>query len=259
MRTVPNYGGQSQTTTGLGISHCEMGPLVEQPRVYPPEAYPSPTPDWPDLLMPPENLLEATLDVGPFSPATQYENLSNYPDVSASPLSFYESQTLSASSEYGPPIDIAGHQDMMGNQSSNFWPSTTCVDGLARPDSQCKVKEEPNEFWDQGFLSDSNNATGAPMAAQMARLVVNDNVCPNTQQASGNNGTLVEVDPNVDRASDRGQRATVRNAPYEVVYKFAKENGETPNDDPYKILSASGLECTVCAAVWKEDRPEEAC
>ncbi|PLB44461.1 hypothetical protein P170DRAFT_430353 [Aspergillus steynii IBT 23096] len=236
MRSVPNYVPHSQPPAGLGISHCDMGPSAEQSRVYTSEQYPSPTTDWSDQIMPPESVLDAAMDVGPFSPATQYEPFGGYPDVSASPLSYYSSQTLSASPEYGVPMDIAGHHDMMPSQSSDMWPNANCSD------EACKIKEEPNDFWNPSLFPITNAPT-TPVMAPMPQLVANNNRFPHPQQAGSINGTLVELDPNVDRLSER---SVAQSHPYEVILKWTKNNGEASNDDRSKIPSASGLECTTC-------------
>lgn len=239
MRSVQNYVPHSQPHAGLGISHCDMGPSGEQPRVYTSESYPSPTTDWSDQIMPPDSILDAAMDVGPFSPATHYEQFGGYPDVSASPLSFYSSQTLSASPEYGVPMEISGHHDIMRSQSSGMWTNVNHSDG------QCKIKEEPNDFWDPSLFP-ITNAPSTPVVAPMPQLMGNNTAITHPQQAGSTNGTLVELDPSVDHLSDQGQRSVVQSHPYEVIFKWTNPNGEPSNDDPSKIPSASGLECTTC-------------
>ncbi|KAI9035801.1 putative C2H2 finger domain protein (Ezf) [Aspergillus affinis] len=245
MRSVHNYVPHSQPPTGLGICNCDMGPSAEQLRVYT-GSYPSPTTDWTDQLMPPETIIDAALDAGPFSPATKYEPFGGIPDVSASPLSFYGSQALSASPEYGVPMEIAGHHDMLRSQSSGIWPNANYYNAFDPFERPSKIKEEHNERWDQSLLPTATDVPMTSAVAPMPQTMINNDVSTDHQLTGSTSGTLVEVDPSVERLSKRGQRSVAQSNPYEVILKWTKNHDETSNDDPSKIPSASGLECTTC-------------
>ncbi|KAK1139212.1 hypothetical protein N8T08_001207 [Aspergillus melleus] len=193
--------------------------------------------------MPPDTIINAALDVGPFSPATKYESFGGYPDVSVSPLSYYGSQALSASPEYGVPMEITGHHDMIRSQSSGMWPN----DVFDSFDRTCKIKEEHNECWDQGLLPTVTDVPTTSAVAPMPRTVTNDDISSDHQLAGSTSGTLIEVDPKDERLPKRGQKSvTQSHHPYEVILKWTKSRDETSNNEPSKIPSASGLECTTC-------------
>ncbi|KAE8417816.1 hypothetical protein BDV36DRAFT_169490 [Aspergillus pseudocaelatus] len=242
MCSVSSYPSNSQSTTGLGISHCEMEGPSSQLRLFPPDTYPSPVTEWPNQLMHPGSLLETTLDVSHFSPGPCYEPFGSHSDVSVSPLTYYSPQTLNAPSSYCPAMDFAGNPSTLSAPSSRFWPNTPQSDA-AISEIQPPVKEEPDDTWEQRLLTKVSDPTGTGSAPQMSHISSNDAYSKSRHSAGNGNGTLVELNPNVGRQGDDSQKPT-RNVPV-VVFQFTKSDSELP-DERCKILSASGLECTIC-------------
>ncbi|KAE8333605.1 hypothetical protein BDV39DRAFT_64 [Aspergillus sergii] len=244
MCSVSSYPSNSQSTTGLGISHCEMEGPSSQLRLFSPDTYSSPVTEWPNQLMHPESLLETTLDVGHFSPGPCYEPFGGHSDVSVSPLTYYSPQTLNAPSGFGAAMDFAGNSGTLSAPSSRFWPNTPQSD-VASSEIQPLVKEEPDDNWEQQLLTKVGDSTGIDPVPQIPPIA-SDNAYLKSQHFSDNgNGTLVELNPNVGRQGDDSRKPTARDAPLEVVFQLAKSDSGLP-DERCKILSANGLECTIC-------------
>ncbi|KAB8232428.1 putative C2H2 finger domain protein (Ezf) [Aspergillus alliaceus] len=245
MCSTSSYPSNSQSTTGLGISHCDMKGPSSQLRLLPPEAYPSPVTEWSNQLVPPESLLETTLDVSHFSPGPCYEPFGGHSDVSVSPLSYYSPQTLHAPSSYGSAFDFGGGPGTLSAPSSRFWPNTPHSDATSS-EIQALVKEESDECWDHHLLTKASSPAGLATLPQMSQAV-GDDIFPNPQRPDNDNGTLVELNPNVGCYGDNSRKATAQNMPIEMVFKLTKSDSELP-DEQCKILSASGLQCTICGS-----------
>ncbi|KAF7593094.1 hypothetical protein BBP40_012039 [Aspergillus hancockii] len=222
MPSTSNYSRNPQPTSGLGISHCEMESSASQLRLLSPETYPSVT-DWSNQLIPPDSLLETTLDVGNFSPGTCYEPFGGHSDVSVSPLSYYSPQTLNASSSYGSAIEFGGNPGTLSAPSSGFWPNAPHSDA-ASCEIRIPVKEEPDESWEQlSLLTSVSESTGINTLQQMPE-VMGDNTYSNNQHLPSNKGgTLFELKPNVERD---GNSAVAQNRPVEVVFRLTKNDDE---------------------------------
>ncbi|KAF5856826.1 hypothetical protein ETB97_006684 [Aspergillus alliaceus] len=216
-----------------------------QLRLLPPEAYPSPVTEWSNQLVPPESLLETTLDVSHFSPGPCYEPFGGHSDVSVSPLSYYSPQTLHAPSSYGSAFDFGGGPGTLSAPSSRFWPNTPHSDATSS-EIQALVKEEPDECWDHHLLTKASSPTGLATLPQMSQAV-GDDIFPNPQRPDNDNGTLVELNLNVGCYGDNSRKAAAQNMPIEMVFKLTKSDSELP-DEQCKILSASGLQCTICGS-----------
>jgi hypothetical protein len=246
MRPASSRPRNSQSTSGLGISHCEMEGPSSHLRLLPPETYPSPVTDWSNQLMPPDSLLETTLDVGNFSPRTCYEQFGGHSDVSVSPLSYYSPQTLNPSSSHGSALDFGGNPGTLNAPSSRFWPNTPHSDATSC-EIQIPVKEETDESWEQPLLMGASEYIGISTVPQIPQVVC-DNTYPNNQHLSDNNsGSLVELKPYVGRDGNNTRRAAAQNMPVEVVFKWTKNDSELP-DERCKIPSADGLQCTICGS-----------
>ncbi|KAE8410092.1 hypothetical protein BDV37DRAFT_235693 [Aspergillus pseudonomiae] len=244
MCSVSSYPRNSQSTTGLGISHCEMEDPSSQLRLFPPDTYPSPVTEWPNQMIPPESLLETTLDVGHFSPGPCYEPFGAHSDVSVSPLTYYSPQTLNAPSSYGSAMDFARNSGTLSAPSSHFWPNTPQSDA-ASSEIQSQVKEEPDDSWEQNLLTEVSDTTVIGSVSQMPHTVSNDAYSKSQHFADNGNDTFVELNPGLGRQRDEGRKPTARKMPVEVVFQLTKSDSELP-DERCKILSASGLECTIC-------------
>ncbi|KAE8147275.1 hypothetical protein BDV25DRAFT_142915 [Aspergillus avenaceus] len=226
IHSVPIYQSNSQSAAGLGISHCEM------------EGYPSPAADWSNHLMPPDHLLEATIDVESFSPETHYEPYCGRSDVSVSPFDYYSPQIINTSSGYS-----TGGATGTLSAPSQFWPHTPHSDATSI-DIPSDMKEEPDESWDPPVLADLNDPS---ILSHMPHLVA-DGAYYNTQQIPEiETGTLIELNPSVDCFGDCGQDDAAPNMPIEVILDWAKPEGEVA-DKRCKVPPASGLQCTICGA-----------
>ncbi|KAE8375031.1 hypothetical protein BDV26DRAFT_24184 [Aspergillus bertholletiae] len=244
MCSVSSYPSNSQSTTGLGISHCEMEGSSSQLRLFPPDTYPSPVTEWPNQMIPPESLIETTLDVSHFSPGPCYESFGGHSDVSVSPLPYYSPQTLNASPSYGSAIDFSGNPGPLSAPSSRFWPSNPQSD-TTNLEIQPPVKEEPDDSWEQHLLAKVSSSTGIGSVPQIPHVAGNDAYSKPQPFADNGNGTLVELNPNVGRQENESEKLTAQNVPIEVVFQLTKSDSEHP-DGRCKVLSASGLECTIC-------------
>ncbi|KAE8348104.1 hypothetical protein BDV28DRAFT_112934 [Aspergillus coremiiformis] len=245
MCSTSSFPSNSQPTMGLGISHCEMEGPSSQLRLFPPETYPSPVTDWSNHWMPPESLLETTLDVGHFSPGPCYEPFGGHSDVSVSPLSYYSPHTLNTSSSYGSAVEFGGHSGTL-SAPSRFWPNTPHSDATSS-EIQTLVKEESDESLDHPLLAEICNSTGIVVVPPMPQVVGND-TCSNRQPLQGDDrGALVELNPAADHHVDNNRKGAALHRPFEMVFQLTKSDSELPGER-HRIPSASGLECTICGS-----------
>ncbi|PTU23198.1 hypothetical protein P175DRAFT_0431308 [Aspergillus ochraceoroseus IBT 24754] len=224
---------------GLGISTCGSEPPVNQLSHFPSaEDYAIPTTGWPSQLMPSTLPPHSTLDTTHLSPATYYETYSGS-DVSASPLSYCDPRTMSASPSRGSIMDIGPPQDVLGGHASYFWPNNSSSDTLAR------VKQDPDaEYQDRSFLEDPA-LVGLPAFTNMENE--GERVPPKPENLEEeDSGKLAEIDLHMERTFSCDLPVEPAMFPFEVISKWMRENIAFPNCEKPKISSANGLLCTIC-------------
>ncbi|PWY89817.1 C2H2 finger domain protein Ezf [Aspergillus heteromorphus CBS 117.55] len=230
---VPLFECEFQSFTGLGISHIQTEASADHLRLYPsPEPYVLSTSDWSDPILRSQHLLETPPDAANFAPNTYYEPFGSRTDVSASPLSFYSSQALSASPSYDPMLDFGA----MREEVSHFWPSPP-PETMAMTEGQTEVKGEPEDMWDTSLPDNASNMVMCTMP-QVPQLQISTAFAPPPQSNDKGNDTLTAT------GASQGDAPDV--VPAEVISKWIDDVGKSPNAETPKIPSASGLVCTVC-------------
>ncbi|EAW06788.1 putative C2H2 finger domain protein (Ezf) [Aspergillus clavatus NRRL 1] len=231
-----SYPSSTQPDIGLGITYNGMETQFSQLGFCSgPESVPLSTADWSDQLMP--SVFNPSLEVNTLSAGPCYDSFGAPHDVSASPLSLYSPQTLSASPSYCSTLDM-GNQDKMGCQPSHMWPSTPCSDTATFLEGWCEVKEEPEDCADPLLFADSSIVTGLQMSTSIPQLMVSN-------ASSGLASSDAEgLDPLMN--SDHTVKGCVQ-YDQEAVSPRNEDHMVPVNDKPSpKLPSASGLVCTLC-------------
>ena len=192
--------------TGLGISNCDTTDALGSLRLCPaaasapPEAYTAtaPTAGWMERAIQSDPSLqgEYAVDVGPYSNTTSYEPYSSngQHEFSASPLSLYSAQTLSASPSYSWATELGENYGPLGGQQQQqqqqqqedqgFWSITPRSDITTPPTNFIHVKDESDEYWDPSPFAEKTKYN--PVEALLFPPQVVINTCPDSL-FSGNN------------------------------------------------------------------------
>lgn len=134
------------------------------------------------------------VDVGPYSSTTSYEPYSSagQHEFSASPLSLYSAQTLSASPSYSWAMELGENYGPLGGQQQQqqdqgFWSITPRSDITTPPTNFIHVKDEPDEYWDPSLFAEKTKyhpLEASSMILSTPQVVIN--TCPDSLFSGSN-------------------------------------------------------------------------
>ena len=246
--------------TGLGISSCE----TESPLQFCPPALDTyttlPTAGWPDRLMPSDTLQgDSVVAAGPYSSTMPYESYSGgQNELSASPLSLYSAQTLSASPSYswamelgenfGPLAGQQQQQQQQQQQNQGFWSSTP----RSPSTNFVHIKDESDEYWDPSlFAEKSNNPVDASTMMMLApQVVINGGTCPDSQLFPSNNTCQQQLDQDLEVKQEFTSASSTSSIQDASTIASDKHSTTPPPAYPLPVTSVntggSGFECDIC-------------
>lgn len=262
----PSRSDYDTPVTGLGISSCG----TERPlRFCPPEAYTTlPTAGWSERVMPSDTLQgEPAAEVGPYSSTMPYESYSGgQNEFSASPLSLYSAQTLSASPSYSWAMELGENygvltgqqqqlqQQQQQQQNPGFWSTTPHSDITTPPTDFVHVQDESDEYWDPAlFAEKSNNPVEASMMMTMPapQVTINGSPCPDPQLFPSDNTRQKQLVQDLDIKQEFMSASSTSSIPDASTIASDDKNSTTPPPAyPLPVLSVntvgSGFECDIC-------------
>lgn len=257
--------------TGLGISNCDTNDalgslrLCPAPHPPPPEAYTAGlAAGWMERAMHSDPLQgEYAVDVGPYSSTTSYEPYNGgQHEFSASPLSLYSAQTLSASPSYSWAMELGENYGPLGRQQQQqqqqhqqqqqdqgFWSITPRSDITTPPTNFIHVKDESDEYWDPSLFAEKTkyNPMEASMILSTPQVVID--TCPDSL-FSGSNGQSLSIkqEPTSGTCSST---SSLRDAVM-IEPPASEKNSITPPPTTCQLPVAnvntggSGFDCDIC-------------
>lgn len=218
---VSSYPCDTHSLVGLGISHGQMHTPVSNLAVYTaPEAFAYPTTatttSWSTQSMVPGPLFENAMHVGHLSPPAAYEPFVDRTDDSTSPMSYYSSQALSASSSYGPVMDMGSSADGMSH-GFRSWSNTPVPVGAGLAEDGVQVKSEPEDTFDLPSVAEANESMDDSLFDQWHKQQNHYSVAPSYYPVPAYDANVGKSDPLQESIVSEGRRTSPSNAYKKVI------------------------------------------
>ncbi|KAF9885875.1 hypothetical protein FE257_012255 [Aspergillus nanangensis] len=150
----------------------------------------------------------------------------------------YPAQASNPPQTYDSPMEIGENHNMMEYHNPTLWANPLDSNGAAYANLKPKIKkEDPDEPWEQMLIEPSNTA-GASLQTQV--LQTPDMQPPNEEKVNPADWDYIPD------CSHNHRQDTQENHQSEVIIKWVQDQDKPSNKKRRKVLSASGLQCTIC-------------
>lgn len=282
--STPSRADYNSPVTGLGISNCDTNDALgslrlcppSAPAPAPPEAYAAtPTAGWIESAMHSDPLQsDYSVEVGPYSNTTPYEPYnSGQHEFSASPLSLYSAQTLSASPSYSWAMELGENYGPLGGQQQQqqphqqqhqqqqqqdqgYWSITPRSDITTPPTNFIHVKDEPDEYWDPSLFAEKTKyhpLEASSMILSTPQVVIN--TCPDSLFSGSNDhsysSSSIKQEPTSGTCSSTSSlRDAVLIEPQPSSVSEKNSSITPPPTCPLPVSNVntggSGFDCDIC-------------